>query len=300
MYTKPLGDIIRNHQLKYHFYADDSQIYTEFDPNSDFQSTVSLLDTCIQDVRTWMGLNCLKFNDSKTEVVLFGSGRGLLNARTLEVRVGNVSISPAVCARNLGVMYDQNLVMDKHVKSVCRVCYMQLHRIGRIKKYLSTDALKSLIHATITSRLDYANGLLYGINKCHLYRLQKVQNHCARIIAKSGRRSHMTPILKSLHWLPIKQRITFKVLLYTFKSLLLQCPTYISNLVERYMPARPLRSAGQDRLVIPDSKKMFGDRRFRMASAVLWNALPSNIKECTTVRQFKIKLKTHLFSCVFN
>ena len=109
--------------------------------------------------------------------------------------------------------------MDSHVLSVRQSCYHHLKCISRIRRYLTLDATKSLVNALVTSRLDYANSLLSGLSEGLIGKLQKVQNYSARVVSKVGRRSHITPVLASLHWLPVKFHLQYKLLLLVHKSL---------------------------------------------------------------------------------
>ena len=93
-----------------------------------------------------------------------------------------------------------------------------LHNIGRIRKFLSPDDTKSLVHAFITSRIDYCNSLLYGLPACQLNKMQRVLNATARLVCNASRYSHVTPLLRELHWLPIRQRVNFKIILFAFPS----------------------------------------------------------------------------------
>ena len=106
-------------------------------------------------------------------------------------------------------------------------------------------------------------------------------------------------MLKLLHWLPIEQRIEFKILLLTFKARNKLAPEYISSLITPYTPGRTLRSLTADQRCIPKTKLKTGERAFQVAGPTLWNDLPSHIKKCKTVNDFKSKLKTHYFCTVF-
>ena len=174
--------------------------------------------------------------------------------------------------------------MEKHVNRVTRSCYHQIRMIGRIRKCISRDTCRALVHAAITSRLDYGNVLLYGVPQSLLGRLQRVHNSAARLVAGTRRREHITPTLHSLHWLPVPYRVQYKVLLYTFKSLHGCAPGYICELTERQKPRRELRSGSRSLLVIPKSRTVtYGDRSFRVAAALLWNGLPEHLKTLETV-----------------
>ena len=121
--------------------------------------------------------------------------------------------------------------MRRHITNVCRAGFFYLHNIRRIKKYLSRDSLLTLVHAFITSRLEYCNALLYGLPIEQIAELQRVQNAAARLIMDIGKYSHITPVLYELHWLPVSARIHFKILLLAFKVIHGHAPRYISNLL---------------------------------------------------------------------
>ena len=117
----------------------------------------------------------------------------------------------------------------------------------------------------------------------------------ARVVTMTPRQNHITPVLQSLHWLPVRQRIEFKVLTMTYRALHEEAPSYITKLVEEYKPARNLRSATKAKLVVPKVKHKYGERRFSYAAPSLWNSLPINIRTSTSLCTFKRSLKTYLF-----
>ena len=187
--------------------------------------------------------------------------------------------------------------MEQHVNSVCKSSYAQIRQIGRIRQYINKDVTKSLVNSMVTSRLDYCNAILYGVPKYALNKLQNVQNTAARIISRTSRYSHITPVLKELHWLPVQYRVKHKILTHTFKALHDQSPVYIRDMLEIYKPTRNLRSAYQSvTLVEPKSKKVkYGERSFISAAPSLWNSLPAKVRDCDTLQSFKRELKTHCF-----
>ncbi len=140
--------------------------------------------------------------------------------------------------------------MRHHVNMLCKSGYYHLRNISRIKKCLSYDALQTVIHALISSRLDYCNSLLAGVPHCVLQKAQYLQNSAARLLSSTKKYEHITPVLKSLHWLPVRCRIDFKILLLTFKALHGKAPKYISDLLV-FRIARPSRSSSQNYLLVP-------------------------------------------------
>lgn len=157
-----------------------------------------------------------------------------------------------------------------------------------------------LTHAFVTSRLDYCNSLLNGISKLLINRLQHVFNSAARIVSRSKMCNHITPILKSLHWLPVSQRCAFKTALLTFKAIHGQAPSYISELIKYRSSFRDLRSINDILLEVPRSKSSIGSRAFAVSAPLLWNSLPYDIRTSISLASFKSKLKTYLFSAAFS
>ena len=162
--------------------------------------------------------NDLKFND-KTEFLIIGSSQQLEKLDNTSIRVGDSDIHPVPLARNLGCWFDSRLSMASHITKLCASSFYYIYNIRRIRKYLSRQSTEILVHAFKTSRLDYCNGLLYGVSDCLFNKLQRAQNACARLIFREQKFCHVTPLISELHWLPIKCRIEFKILLITFKIL---------------------------------------------------------------------------------
>ena len=187
------------------------------------------------------------------------------------------------------------------MSSVCKSALFHLWNIAKIRMYLTFESTKTLVHAYVTYRLDNCNSLLLGSPKYMIQKLQRVQNCAARIVAGQPRAAHICPVLKELHWLPIEQRITFKVLLLTFKALNNLGPPYLSQLIVPYNPTRNLRSAGKHLLEVPNVRlKSYGDRAFSVAAPKHWNEIPLDIKLSRSVEVFKSRLKTYLFRLAFN
>ena len=157
IYTLPIGDIAQTHGLNVHFYADDTQLYMAFDPtdNEDAASVLKQLEDCISDIRMWMVGNKLKLNDDKTEVLILTSKVPMSTHGVSQVLVGGAPIAPTEMVRDLGAMCDQSLTMDAFVKHICKAAYFHLHNISSIRLCLSEESSITLVHAFISSRLDY-------------------------------------------------------------------------------------------------------------------------------------------------
>ena len=298
-YTGPVGEICRNHEIAYHFYADDSQLYIAFDPKDELVAKARL-EACIADIRLWMRCNFLKLNDSKTEFLILGSPTQLHLLNNSTITIGDAIIESTNSARNIGAIFDSSLNMKEQVLAISRACYCHIRNIGRIRTHLTQDATISLVHAFISSKIDHLNALLYGVPKYLIAKHQKIQNNAARVVTKSKRRDHITPVLHSLHWLPVEQRIHFKILLITFKALHDLAPGYILDLITPYEPHRALRSLDLSLLRQPRSRtKTFGDRSFTVCAPRLWNRLPIHLRQIDELESFKTALKTHLFQSAY-
>ena len=234
VYTAPLFNIARRHGIKMYMYADDSQLILNFDPKCYNNQTFAPMNDCINEIKNWMNLNHLKMNDAKTEVILIGTTSSLKTMNNLQTfHVGNEDIVLTDSARNLGVTIDKSLKLDSHVHNIIRICYHHLRRISKIRQYITEEAAATLARSLVLSRLDYANAILIGLPETLLNKLQLVQNNAARMIYRKRKSHSATELLKQLHWLPIRYRIQYKILVLVFKSMNEQSPKYIQELIEQ-------------------------------------------------------------------
>ena len=292
--------------MLFHFYADDSKIYISFAPiQAESELTLSKTEACVMDVRSWMTSNKLKLNDSKTEFLVIGTPQQLKKVSIPHIRIGTEQVVPTKTARDLGTVVDENLKLVPHVSQIVKSTQFHLRNVAKIRRYLSQDSAEALIHSLITSRLDYGNALLFGIPKKQIKRLQRLQNTAARIVKGIKRRDNreMKPVLYRLHWLPVEQRIDYKILLTVFKSLHGLGPQYLRDLLDVYEPLRPLRSSSAPtKLVVPAylKKPTLGERSFSASAPFLWNKLPDEIRRIDSLESFKSNLKSFLFSKTYN
>lgn len=295
IYMLPLGQIMRNNNIDHHCYADDTQIYVALSPN-DYRP-IDLLCQCIEQVKDWMCQNFLQLNKDKTEIIVFGAKKERLRVTQ---HLHSLSLKTSNKTTNLRVIMDSDLHFDSHIKSVTKLAYYHLKNVARLRGLMSAQDLEKLVHAFITSRLDYCNGLLAGLPKKTVRQLQLVQNAVARVLTKTKKFEHITPILKSLHWLPVCQRIDFKILLLTYKSLHGLGPKYITDMLPLYKPSRPLRSSETNLLVIPRVNTKHGKAGFSYYATNSWNKLPEDLRLASTLTTFKTRLKTFMFTLAFS
>ena len=291
VYTGSLGHLLRSHEMQYHLYADDSSLRP-----LDILATMSRVEQCVDAVRLWMSQKSLKMNDSKTEVLLITSKQLSKKVTCPSISIGGHLVKPGEVVKSIGVLLDKHCSMEQHVTSVCKTAQYHLYNIGRIRKYLSQESTEQLVHAFITSKLDYCNALLCGLPSNLISKLQRIQNIAARIVTRTSSSAHITPVMYDLHWLPVAQRIKFKVLLMVFKCRNNMAPTYLQDLIRPQQHTRSLRSSNQNLLEIPFTRQnSFAQRAFGVAGPRLWNSLPSDIRDLSSLSLFKSKLKTVLF-----
>ena len=299
MFTASLGKVVSKHEASHKGYADDNNWYMAF-ITSNIESKLQSLSICLDESKAWLLRNNLKLNNDKTQIICFTPQKDLnpIESLTLNSKV----IKPVSVFKNLGVLLDSLMTMEKHLNSITQSAYLHIRNIAKIRQYLPLESAKTLTQALVISRIDYCNSLLGNIPLRLSNKLQRVQNAAAKMLFKKSRRSHVTPILKTLHWLPVVFRIKFKILLITYKSLNGLAPSYLKHLVHRYVPSRCLRSniPLQDTLVTPRyRRRKHGGRTFSAISPILWNELPLNIRRANTVATFKSLLKTHYFNQYF-
>ena len=298
VYTLPLGEIVEKHNVSRMFFADDGNLYLGFRQNKVDPAKASMEDLA-RDLKYFFVENDLMSNDDKLiAMVINGTRREPIIFPPLSV--GNVEVPISLSARMLGAHLDSTMSMSEQVNKVSQMCYLQLHKLYKIRKCINEEAAKTLVHTLITSRLDYCNALLYGIPNVLMDKLWCVQKASARLITNTGKYDHITPVLIDLHMLPMNHRVQYKILLLTYKSLKGLSPVYLTELLQ------PRKNKGTRRdnmnlLVEPRFKYVtYGGRSFSRAAPVLWNRLPQFIRDSADLTVFKTSLKTHLFKKAFN
>jgi len=209
-----------------------------------------------------------------------------------------ITITQSTCSwgTSLVVYYRCCRLSTRSRRCHCRSAYHHLRQIRPTLQSLSRDAAKTLVQAFISSRLDYCNSVLHGVTDNLLQRLQSVQNAAsARLIMRTGRGEHISPVLQELHWLPVR-RVDFKLATLMFKSLHGCVPSYLSDACKSAPEAScRLRSSVAITCVIPWSRTRLGDRSFDVAGPRLWNKLPALLRSADNLCQFRRQLKTFFF-----
>ena len=267
-------------------------------PATEAAAMVDHFARCVEAIDQWLARNRLKLNPDKTQATWIGTRQQLAKIEINQVTLPRAVVDFSPVVSDLGVLIDSHMDMAHHVSSVCRSCHFQLRQLRQVRGSLTAGSLQTLVHAFISSRLDYCNSLLYGASDGLLAKLQSVQNAAARLITGSRKFDHITPVLRDLHWLPVRQRIIFKIALLVFKCLHGLAPPYLADLckpVADVAGRRHLRSADTTTLLVPRYRTVLGSRNFAIAGPLVWNSLPVDLRSRDlSIGIFTNRLKTHL------
>ena len=299
LYTTPLSSMIFEHAIPHHLYADDSQLYVSF-ASGDSAAALNGLQSCLASVQSWMSTNKLKLNPDKLNFSLSGMNNSAANISPcfqLSFSVSKTNLAKS--ARNLGVIFDKNFTFRSYISVVCNSCLYHMRDLRCIRHHLDLDSAKLLATALVSSCLDYCNPVLYGTADIDLTRLQCIQNQLARLVTKSPPFTRSIPLLRPLHWLPVRFRILFKINLLTHKTLREKQPVYLHSMLAASIPSRSLRSNNDNSLSVPRVKTNTGARAFHSCAPSLWYNLPLSVRSASSVATFKKYLETHLFDLAF-
>jgi len=281
LYTADVLQLVRDHGLVPHAYADDTQILGICSPSETdaFQTQVS---DCLDAVASWMAANRLQLNHSKTDALWCSSTRRQHQIPTRPVRVGGISVQPVVVVRNLGIQFDADVTMRSHVTATVCSCFATLRQISSIRHSLLRPALLTLIRALVISKLDYCCSVLAGAPETLLHRLQSVLNAAAQLVSSSRKTEHTSPLLRELHWLKVPERIKFRLCVLTYRCLYGTAPSYVAETIRPVSDLamrRHLRSADTSTVLVPTTRlSTLGDRAFPAAAARALNSLPCYVK----------------------
>ena len=266
VYCSTMHEVVKKPILLYGF-ADDHTLRDQFKANDrdDEITSISRLENSANDLKTWMDENRLRMNSDKTEFIMFGSKVQLSKCNTTSLTVNGSVIPKSDTIRQLGAWLDSNLNFKQHIVVKCRSAMLNLQRIKLVRRFLTEEAMETLVLATVMSYLDYCNSLLADLPNVDIGKFQRIQNICAKLTLGRMKYDSNTQCLDALHWLPVRKRIQFKILTLTYKCLDCKAPVYLRDLiVELPVRCEGLRSErAQRQLLEPRTKlKTFAARSF--------------------------------------
>jgi hypothetical protein len=226
-----------------------------------------------------MAQNFLQLNQDKTEVLIVGDKAQREN---LGAHFNLQAIKIKHQVKNLGVILDFELNVESHIRNVTKIAFYHLRNLATVQPFLSQADTERLIHVFITSRFDYCIDLLSGLPKKAIGQLQNLQIAAARLLTKtrlSAYTGEHTPVLSSLHWLPVSFTMHFKIILLVIKSIHNCAPQYMSDMLLSYVSSRSLGSSGSWSEAFPKPRtKRHGEAVFSYYAPSLWNSLPEKLR----------------------
>ena len=301
IYTSQLANLLASHAVLAQMYADDVQAYQHCPP-TDAVATAQAMSLAMGALEGWMSSNRLRLNPLKTQFIWLGTRQQLakLDMTALTAAFPHFVFSSVV--RDLGVTLDQELTFAPHIHLLSRACYYQLRQLRTVARSLTLTASTTLIHAFVTARLDYCCSLYVGLPAARLESLDRVLRTAARLIGRIPKFGHITAFMRDvLHWLPLKQRIVYRIAALAWRCLLGLAPAYLRELCSPALStrtSRSLRSAEQGVLAVPFSRTSTRQNRaFSVVGPSTWNSLPLALRLLPRIssQTFYTQLKTALF-----
>jgi Reverse transcriptase (RNA-dependent DNA polymerase) len=302
LYTADLEALVTKSGFAYHSFADDTQIYKACVPT--LSHAVNLSDdftACFAKILLWMKVNRLQLNPDKTECIWFRSPRCDLQDFP-NLIAGTAVIQPAEHIRSLGVYLDQHLRFDRQINAVSRACYFQLRQIKTVIRKLDSNAIRSLLQAFLSIRIDYCNSLYFNLPSVRTSQLQRIQNSAARLYSGTKIHDHISPVLQELHWLPVTARISYKVAVIAFQLQYALAPPYLSALCQFPSDVHDhlLRSVTHNDFAAPHTMThVYGNRTLSRSVVSVWNSLPVTVRSLSSLPSFRRQLKTFYFRRTF-
>ena len=288
LYTADVAALVESLGFKVHLYVDDTQLY-DFCSSSEAEALAIRVNTAIEAFSRWMSSNRLCLNLDKTEYLWLGTRQQLGKRDTWNVKrettLSNISAAMVsdTFTLNLGVLLDQELSMGDHITTLSQVCFFHLRRIRVVHHSLTRNALLTLVHAFVCSRIDFCNSVMFEVHSYLLDRLQSILNAAALLILQIHKFSSVSSVIRDeLHWLPFWSRIVFKQ--WHFVRSCLAC-SVLSAILSRWVlypglfgywssskfalcfPRYPSDTKGQDRTIRSARFLRFGPSPMELTAA---------------------------------
>jgi hypothetical protein len=293
MYITDLGKVISGTGVRYEIYADDVQLIVNVKPN-DLEIGIKTVETCLTTIEKWTSNNYLQLNTSKTEIMIVGSKDQLAKIPKSDLSINGIAFISKNSFRDLGVIIDHHLKMDRHIDNICRVAYSHLRSIHRLRKSLNHATTSILVHSLVLSRIDACTAVLHGTDKSQLKKLQRVIKATFRVTYQLKKRDRISKLMKEKGWLSIDERIVLRLAVITFNVIKFGKPVYLSELITPSSSEHGLRSQARGDLTVKFARSKLGSRAFSVAIPMMWNKIIKEVRESQNRNSFKNKMKKML------
>ncbi|CAB3998563.1 Hypothetical predicted protein [Paramuricea clavata] len=297
IYTNDLPSSV--HHSKLESYVDDSKILLSF--------TVANVDCLKQQLEEDLYLianscseNELLINPGKTKYMLIGTRQNLQQLPVdMTINFLNETITPVSFAKDLGMTIDSYLTYDQHITNLVSSCMNSLCQINRVKKCFDKEALTLIVSALVMNKMFYCSTVWSNTSSTNIKKLQLVQNFACRIITNIGKFDHISPGLRELNWLPVKEQLLLREAIMMYKCVNELAPHYLSDLFTKRSDIHQRDTRSHDSLQIPLYKTSAGQRSFHYRGVTLWNDLDIKHKKLDSLKTFKNELKRSMLEQIY-
>lgn len=285
LYINDLGRWLK--ESKYHMFADDTIIYLSMKNEKELANK---LNEEMVRVNEWFCANELKINLGKTKIMWIGNTQGL----KLEIRIGNEIIEEAEKVKYLGIIIDNKLKFNYHIDFICGKIAKKLGVLARTGKFLSIWSKKVIYNTIILPHFMYGGTILHLANQTELNRLQKLQNRGMRIILNRNRYTRITEMLEQLQWFNVRQLLEYQVLIFIKKIELNLVPDYFKNILVKNKDIHRHGTRNEENYYLNRKNKSIAQKGILFSGVKSYNSLNKDIKDCNTIRTYKVKLRSYL------
>ena len=280
-------------------YVDDSKLFISF-TLLELDATVEKLEQDLLSVAKWCCENHLLINPDKTKLLFLGT-RQMLSSLQEDPRVtflGKI-LKPTVSAKDLGVLLDPNLTYDHHISTVVSSCLSKLCQINRVKKSFDKTTLELLITALVFSKMLYCSSVWANTSLQNVNKLQSIQNFACKIVTNTRKFDHVTPLLRELNWLPVREQLRYRDIVLAYKCQNGLAPQYLMDKFSKRSCIHNRDTRARDSLQIPLFRTKTGQRSFVFRGTNIWNNLDDDLKQRTSLTSFKRALRDSLLRQTF-
>ena len=275
---------------------DDSKLFLSFQL-SDIDQSILKLERDLLRTAQWLCENNLLINPDKTKFLLLGTRQMLSRLpEDLSMSFLGEKLKPSESAKDLGVLLDPHLTYDHHITSIVLSCFSKLSQINRVKKSFDKETLQLLIESVVFSKMLYCSSVWSNTTAQNINKILSIQNFACNIITNSKKSDHVTPLLRHLNWLPVREQLQYRDSILAFKCINGIAPQYLTSKFKKRSKIHTRNTRNANTIQIPLFRTAAGQRTFAYRGAKIWNNLNADVRENTNHRSFKKTLKSQLLN----